>query len=87
MTEDVTISFTCNTNEALLLMAAYDAITLDSLDGSIVALDSLAWLLDEIGHVAANSKALLQERPDRLTPQLQELIATYEELIKGKPHE
>lgn len=78
----VTVSFTCHTNKALLLMALHDILTLDHLDDSIVALDSFAWLVDEIGQMAAQSLALLEENPARVSNPLRKLAALYEEHAK-----
>ena len=46
----ITVSFVCeNHNHAILLATLYDILTVKEVDDSILMIDNIAWLLDEIG--------------------------------------
>ena len=76
--KEVTLTFTCSTNHALLLLAFYDIISDVAPEDSIAETDNIAWLIDEIGGRAAAMAEYLELEARDLPWQLRELARLYE---------
>ena len=60
MKDSLTISFTCSTNTAVLLMTLYEILSRDTpIDTSVLVPDNFAWLVDEI---AARAEEALEAK-------------------------
>ena len=59
MKNSLTISFTCSTNTATLLMTLYEILAEEPIDFSILFPDNFAWLVDEI---AARAREALEAK-------------------------
>jgi hypothetical protein len=73
--KDVTLTFTCSTNDALLLLAFYDLITDVQPDDSIAAVQNIAWVIDEIRRRAPAMIDYLESERQDVPWQLRDLAA------------
>jgi hypothetical protein len=77
---ETSLTFTCSTNNALLLLAFYDVITDVAPEDSIASVEHAARLIDEIGsHAVATVEYLDLEEMD-VPWQLRALARVYEHL-------
>ena len=78
--KEVTLSFACKSNTALLLLAFYDIVSGTGPDDSIAAAEHIAWLIDEIGGRAVDMLEYLELEKGDVGWQLRELARMYEPL-------
>jgi hypothetical protein len=77
---EVTLTFTCTTNTASLLLTFYDLVSGMAPDDSIAAVEHIAWLIDEIGGRAATMLEYLELEKGDADWQVRELARMYEHL-------
>ena len=77
---EVTLTLTCSSNEALLLLAFHDIISDTAPEDSIAAQEHVAWLIDEIGGRAARILESLEFEEKKVDWQLRELARMYAHL-------
>jgi hypothetical protein len=73
--KDVTLTITCSTNNALLLLTFYDLITDVQPDDSIAAVQNIAWVIDEIRRRAPAMIDYLESEQQSVPWQLRDLAA------------
>ena len=71
---DITISFTCNSNTALLLITLHDLLT--DPDNSVAAADNSMWLVDEIAGTLDKVLCIIGEDSDQVSD-LVRLVVQY----------
>jgi hypothetical protein len=77
-----TLSFTCSSNHALLLLAFYDIVSGVAPDDSIAAVEHIAWLIDEIGGRAAAMVEYLEGGEEHVPWNVRGLARMYEHLSR-----
>ena len=77
---EVTLTLTCSSNDALLLLALYNIVSGVAPEDSIAAQEHIAWLIDEIGGRAARILEYLELEDRKVDWQLRELARMYAHL-------
>lgn len=79
--DEISVTFNCSTNHALLLLALYDVLETD-VENSLPAMDYLDRLVDEIGQAVADNLFCLESEGKPVSDQMRRLAAMYEQQVR-----